>query len=396
MMAAMPETHSSPPIMPSQFTDEQRLHAVRWVVAAGFLAGFAFAPRLWISTRAYPVTPIIPLPTVPFPVDYLAFGLLIGLLGVACVCFRARWPLLAFLGLLAVLVLGDLVRLQPWVYLYAFIALVLGCSRDASQALNITRFVLVATYFWSGTHKLNWTFIHESMAALLSGIVPESTANEWGPILGWVAPFAEAGAAVGLLVGRVRHFAVALLVSMHAFILLAVGPFGLRINSVVWPWNIAMSLLLVFLFVDTPPILWRAVPLPGRNAIHGLALVLFGLLPLLHRFDLWDLYLSSSLYSGAHYNAGIVMTKAVAQNLPPDIRAYLVPQSDVEVLPLMEYTLGELNVPPYPEPRFYRAIARRIWTTAGKPDDMVLMIVEPPSTWTGDLRRTFVRCRELE
>jgi hypothetical protein len=397
MMPNMSEANSyQSTSAPTDFTDEQRLLAVRWVVSAGFLAGFAFAPRLWISSRAYPLIPIVPLPTVPVPVDFVSAGVLIGLLLIASVFYRQRWPLLAFVGLLIFLVLGDQVRLQPWVYLYGFLLLALGVIRDDRQALNIVRLVIVATYFWSGLHKLNWTFIHESMALLLSGIVPGATARYWGPVLGWPAPFVEASAAVGLLLGPVRPYAVAVLLAMHAFILLALGPVGLNINSVIWPWNITMSLLLLVLFARTPSIPWRAVLLPGRSAMHGAAIVLFGLLPFLHCFGLWDMYLSSSLYSGMHAEAGIVMSEAVAQKLPSEVQSQLIPDSGALVLSLVLYPVGELNVPPYPEPRYYRAMARRIWVTAGQPNDMFLLLVERPSVWTGELRRSLVRCRDLE
>lgn len=397
MMAGMSEVNSSPPApAPSRFTDEQRIRGVRWVIAAGFLAGFAFAPRLWISSRAYPVLPIIVLPTVPFPMDYIAAGLLIGFLLIAYVFTRHRWPLLAFVGFLGVLVLGDRVRLQPWVYLYGFIALALGVCRDDRQTLNIVRLVVVGTYFWSGVHKLNWTFIYQSMTSLLSAVVPQPTAMEWGPVLGWLAPFVEAGAAVGLLIGPVRPFAVAALLLMHAFILVALGPFGLNINSVIWPWNIAMSLLLLVLFARTPPIAWRDVLVPGQSVMHWAAVVLFAVLPVLHLFDLWDLYLSSSLYSGRHAEASIVMSEAVAQKLAPEVREHLISDSGNRVLPLVGYGLDELNVPPYPEPRYYRAMALRMWVKAGRPDDMLLLLDESPSIWTGKSQRTVIRCRELD
>lgn len=380
----------------ARFTDEQRLRGLRWVIAAGFLAGFAFAPRLWLSTRSYPLTPILPLPALPFPLDYVGFALLVGLLIAGCVLSRRRWPLLAFVGLLGLLVLGDLLRSQPWVYLYGFIALVLGLSRDAGQALNIVRLIVVGTYFWSGIHKLNFTFFHELMPALLSGVLPPSTALEWGPVLGWPAALVEAGAAVGLLVGRVRHLAVALLLSMHAVILLLLGPFGLNFNSVVWPWNIAMSLLLLVLFARAPAISWREALFPGRSALHGLALVLFGVLPFLHRFDLWDLYLSSSLYSAMNSTARIFMTRAVAEKLPPDMKTYLITDGQTYALDFTPYTMGELNVPEYPEPRFYKAMARRICALADNPNDVVLLIVEPPTVLTGISKLTYLRCRDLE
>jgi hypothetical protein len=397
MMADMSGTNSSPqPALASRFTDEQRLRGVRWVIGAGFLGGFAFAPRVWISTRAYPVTPILPLPTVPFPLDYIGFGLLIVLLLLGCTISRWRWPWLSFVGLLTFLVLCDLVRLQPWVYLYGFLAMVIGLCGDAGISLNICRVVVVGTYFWSGMHKLNWTFLHQIMPGLLSGIMPMERALEWGPYLAWPALVLELGSAIGLLVGRVRNIAVGLLISMHLVILYLLGPFALDANSVIWPWNVAMSWLLLVLFGQTPAISWRDIVLPGRSVLHGVAIVLFAVLPWLHRFDLWDLYLSSSLYSGMHSTGRIGMTNEVAEKMPGEIRAYLVPDGPYQALDLYTYTMGELNVPYYPEPRFYRAMARRFCAMASDPDDVILLIIEPPSVWTGLSRMTYLRCQELE
>ena len=112
------------------------------------------SPNLWVSsTRTYPLTPVWDLvPPLPYPADYALFGLFVVLadsVGIA----RGRtlgWLAPLFLVVAMFLVLGDVSRLQPWLYQYSFMLLALclyGWGRvDTPDALNACRLIVVATY----------------------------------------------------------------------------------------------------------------------------------------------------------------------------------------------------------------------------------------------------------
>ncbi len=49
--------------------------SLRICVILGLLAGFALSPKLWLSSRLYPLTPVWPfLMPLGFPGDYIVFG----------------------------------------------------------------------------------------------------------------------------------------------------------------------------------------------------------------------------------------------------------------------------------------------------------------------------------
>src|ERR1700683_758758 len=59
------------------------------VVVVGFIAGLLLSPKLWVSTRFYPLVPVFHgLPHIPFPLDYTCYGALLCLL--FAIAFAAR------------------------------------------------------------------------------------------------------------------------------------------------------------------------------------------------------------------------------------------------------------------------------------------------------------------
>ena len=99
----------------------RRLTWLQLALATGLVAGLLLSPNLWVSARTYPLTPVRDLvPPLPYPADYALFGLFVALaasVGIA----RGRalgWLAAVFLVVAALLVLGDISRLQPWLYQY--------------------------------------------------------------------------------------------------------------------------------------------------------------------------------------------------------------------------------------------------------------------------------------
>jgi hypothetical protein len=298
---------------------------VKWLLVAGLLSGLLLSPQLWvIAGRSYPFCPIVSgLPNLDYPFDCFWYLILVSLLIAVLVQARPRATLIAFLVLSAILTLWDQTRWQPWFYQY-FCLGVLLCpypwklpSSDVTRAavvLDACRVIVAATYFWSGLHKVNTAFVRFTfpwMVGPLLGPLPEPIAALLSKA-GLVAALLEACIGIALLTRRFRTIAIIAAVSMHGFILLALGPLVLNRNSVVWPWNIVMALLVIVLFRRTnervfPDMLW-----PRWNLIHWAALVLFGIMPVFNFADRWDAYLSAELYSGTVMLADIQIREEVA------------------------------------------------------------------------------------
>src|SRR5205807_646305 len=96
---------------------------------------------------------------------------------------RPAIPVTAFIAIAVAYAACDQSRWQPWFYQYLFMLAVL-CRRDSP--LDTCRFIIAAVYFWSGAHKINPEFAHDTLPWMLGGLTNPAIA-----ILGLAAPFAE-------------------------------------------------------------------------------------------------------------------------------------------------------------------------------------------------------------
>jgi hypothetical protein len=214
--------------------------------------------------------------------------------------------------------------------------------------------------------------------------------------LALAAPAFEVAAGIGLLTRRFRAAALIGAIGMHVFILAALGPLGRGFNAVVWPWNLAMMAFLLILFfrrADDPApleIIW------GRAfAFQKIVLVLFAAMPLFSLFDLWDHYLSSALYSGNIGSAAIYLNDAVFDRLPDVVEDYIYEEGpNLNRLDILDWSLGEMNVPSYPETRVFQSVARKICSYASG-DPSIELVVQRKLALLRGKRRFVYHCADL-
>lgn len=268
---------------------------------------------------------------------------------------------------------------------------------SASDALNTCRLIVVATYFWSGLQKANAGFFEGTYPWLVEPLTSwlpgwADSALLWGA---YAVPVVEAVIGLRLLTRRFRKFAVIGAIAMHAFIMLCVGPLGSTYNTVVWPWNVAMSAFVVILF-------WRApdesspsmILVPGRSfslgsALRAAVLVLFAFMPLFNFFGLWDSYLSSSLYSGASKRAYVLEWDG----------------SQWQTTRIGDLSEGELNAPAYPEERIFKNVFAGGWCETGSEEasrrfqagyaESVLRVDGRPNVLSGERSAEFYSCYDV-
>jgi hypothetical protein len=341
------------------------------------------------------------LPTIPYPLDYVWFAVLFGLLPAIGVVARPRKLILTFLALAVGLSLWDQTRWQPWFYQYLVMLAALGscagATRGASNdraALDSCRFVLVGTYVWSGLQKLNVNFVNETwpdVSGALALLLPYAmtTAPRWSALL---VPLLEIGIGLGLLTHRYRSLSVVLAIAAHLVVLTLFISSGE--NTVIWPWNVAMIAFVGVLF-------WRKRETTARRIVMGkhpgqwLVLTLFGVLPAFSLVDLWDSYLSSALYSGNTTQAVIYVSSSVIDRLPAAIHPHIWQKTEPFFLDVNRWAYGELNVPVYPEPRVYRRITEQICGYAQDPADITLRIKERPNPLSGRRTSRYYDCWHL-
>src|SRR5579871_5288649 len=110
-------------------SDARRMVWLRIGLATGLLAGFLLTPRLWLSSRLYPLVPAFAfLRPVPAPWDRAVFTALL-LLPVWIAIRPKPWKAIAsLLVLTAGYSLFDQARWQPWLYQYLCMLAVIGMS----------------------------------------------------------------------------------------------------------------------------------------------------------------------------------------------------------------------------------------------------------------------------
>jgi uncharacterized membrane protein YphA (DoxX/SURF4 family) len=362
---------------------------LKTTVCLGLIAGLLLSPRLWLSGRSYPLSPAFSfLHPIPPPFDFVVFGVMILLLLLISAIPRpGRW-IAIFVPLAAAYALFDQSRWQPWFYQYLFMLAAIGLHTP-----DTCRLIIVSIYFWSGIQKLNSGFLYDTFPWMLNPFVSSVPAA-----LAVAAALTESLIGVGLVIRKSRRLAVVAVVAMHVFILVSIGPFGHNSNRVVWPWNIAMILSVILLFWRTPDVSARDVVWGEKRTFQVAVLLVFTILPAFSLVDLWDSYLSFSLYSGNQRQATIYMADWVADRLPERLQEVVAlddSEWQVDTLDVEEWSYDELNVPPYAETRVLKNIGRRVCSYAGNPRQMVLAI-EGKRVWFHRRRMSLYACDMLQ
>ena len=381
---------------------EQKRIWLKVAIAAAMICGLALSHRLWVTTRLYPLTPVFSwLPALPFPLDYCLFAVLLGsLVAIAVIGKPLKSMTVSFIVAALVLGLLDQSRWQPWFYQYVFMLAALGLYESSGRngasrgALNVSRLILISTYWWSGLQKLNANFVNETfpdVAAGLLKVLPRSAPHA-PRLLALAIPLLEMLVAAGLLTRKYRNGAVILSVATHLSILILLIASGE--NQVVWPWNVAMALSVVILFWREPETPARAVLTP-KGVLHALTLILFGIMPALSYVDLWDSYPSFALYSGNTRQAVVNVSPALIERLPPQLRPYIWQSSEPFFLDINRWAYGELNVPAYPEPRIYSRVAETICGYEPGSSEIRLRIKSKPEVLTGIRQSQYYDCSHL-
>lgn len=255
----------------------------------------------------------------------------------------------------------DETRWQPWEYLYLFILVVFIMNRAKKQQIG---FVLLITfsvvYIYSGLQKFNGGFVtsmwQNTILRSFFRMSPVISQARWVHFIGYLLPLTETIAGIGLLFSATRKKAVILLVGMHVFILLLIGPLGLHYNKIVWPWNAAMIILLYLLLIQNKESPTRFVELQYSTKV---LLIAWAFLPALNCIGYWDNYLSWKLYSSNLPSMVICIgDTSVTAPLQAFYNTKINPSAcnGNAMLNVQRWAMTEMNIPPYPEERVYRKI----------------------------------------
>jgi len=273
----------------------------------------------------------------------------------------------------------DQNRWQPWEYQFILMAFVYAGFEDHVKIKSGWLIILSGIYFFSGLSKLSPDFIHDTWQWLIL--------NRWLGLhtlpgfvykFGYVIPLVEIATGILILLPNWRKLSFKLILVIHIFNLILLGPTGLNINAVIWPWNVLMPLLAYYLFrvLDQhgPERKSNGVgikPLPkgiqfsilsNKNLWEDiriwLLVILCWILPFGMSMGYWDRYLSFTLYSGGVPQLMICSNDHEIDVIAPGSQRInsRIPCDD-KLLAAWDWGMKAMKTAPYPEMRVYRKIA---------------------------------------
>ena len=273
-----------------------RIVALFWIIAK------FMSINLWLADRLYPVVPAFDLAiTIPTLLHTTLFVLSISSLFLLFLFPKKNKLLLVILVAELFSCVLDVARWQPWEYQHIFMLLVCCLNKNNPKAAcNGLFFILVSTYIYSGFHKMNGAFLFSIWERIILhnfiGLPNTTISNVKLHYAGLLLPILEICLGLSLLLLKNKKLPALLLISMHILLLLLLGPLGVNHNSVVWPWNACMILLLYLLFIKETKVGYSLIELGKKSNL--IVLLFWGILPLLSFVGYWQQYFSSNLYSG--------------------------------------------------------------------------------------------------
>lgn len=309
-------------------------------------------PLWWPSLREFPLAPMIPGLNWANMGTIMYITLLVSLVLLLIRPLEKRFTILVVV-LSFLLVLEDENRLQPWLYLYAFMLLSSVLSSGHSierQALYNIFLILGLSYFWSGVQKVNLFFGIE-MFPWLAEFTGQGTFLRNHPFVGCAIGMTEGLAGLCLFIRKLRKMAGLVIILMHSFILIALGPLGHNWNQVVWPWNICFATILSLLIWSNPG---QFKPFrPSRLSYRIVCLLVLGVFPVAGIFGHWDHFLSGGFYSCVVPEAIFYYHEDDRDRIPSSSVPFQMFNrgTQEEFVLLDQWALDHLKVPVYPEMR---------------------------------------------
>ena len=349
-------------------SDKQKVNAVRIIAILSTLAMMLYAPDLWISTKDFPVIPLfdwIPIPTSPFDI------ILAGLFFVSQVVYLFKPKRgLGWLVLFQYLLLSsiDQNRLQPYFYqsfLTLFAILIYPKNTDAKKVLFSVILIFIATYFWSGIHKLNAIFYEQWMHALVKhfSFIPESILLAFT----YAVPWLEALLGVLILSNKTRKLGVYGIVLMHSIILIMLLYLGYGFNVIPWNLQNILSVLIIFWSLKTTS--FSEVFTNSISYQKGLVFIFTFILPFSNLFGGWDNLLSFSFFTSKLDYYYLQIDADFAKKLPENIKKYYRTNDFMTVIYLNEWA-GDVNkVLLYPETRVAKKVEQYVLSFSKDPKE---------------------------
>ena len=364
---------------------------LRAIATLATVAMLAFSWPLWIEGGEIPQVPFLQgIPRPSYAVSWLLFATLLTSLTMTGLARCCRGWLGLSLCLLALMVLEDQHRFQPWVYQGAMIVL-LPAAIPGPRGLKYVRWWFVALYIHSGLSKLDRSFCDELGPVFLdAGLrwlglsiseIPESLRL---PII-LAMPLGEILVGIALLCDRSRQLGRIGAASMHGLLIAILGPLGIGHSALVLAWNGAMLVEVWVAFESrieqsTEPPSVRLRSMPGVILFWVLVL-----LPLAERWGWFDAWPSHALYASHVGRVAVFVNSSELGQVPPKMVPHLkkIDDSGYAELDMTGWSRAERGTPLYPQVRATLGLAEGLAARYGGGRLLRVILYGPANRWTG-------------
>lgn len=357
--------------------ENRQVKRLSQLMAGSFIAEILLCWKLWFPfNREFPMLSAFRWLDFSFGVignGILSFILLLSLFFVLIDKHR-KLSITLTLCCLILLILEDITRLQPWVYIQAVILFLASFNKDGKEKSVLSGILLAVSlvYFWSGIQKLNLGFLKDTFPWVISTFGFDFHVNASEPLgtvnyLFVVIPIIELTVGLSLLFSKTRKAGIIVGIFMHLFILICLGPLGHNWNAIVIPWNLSLILfLLVFYREKNPMDILNQIKSFQLNYV---VVALFGLMPALNFVGHWDDNLSSAMYSGTHSNIAFFFNTKEEKplTLPREKATTENTSNQTSKTWLAHWSINEIGVPLYPAYRYYIRYSKKLCQQAKKP-----------------------------
>ena len=363
-----------------------RANIVR-VTCMAFLFTLVLSWRAYIpSLRIFELSPVIEiLGSTPVWVDWIILILNIGCLGWLVTKPLQHAPAFGVLVCTVFWVLQDLLRFQPYTYMY-FFTIVLAVFFK-SRSIDALKIMVASVYFWGGVHKINATFFFTTFPGFIEPFYkfpkePSLIAALIALVI-FIVPVFEA--TIGLLLlffPRQRRLATLMAFIMLVVVLICLGQDDYKWNIIVWPWNIYLFLLALMLFYKPASADDKARFRFDTPTLATIAL--FSIAPAFALFGWGHSYPAFKLYSGNTKRAEIIFAQDEIITLLPDNLGQLVGRA--HTLSLVDWTAHEFELVVYPESYVFRRGAEGLCPYLSDRQNAKLRIYDPPFFYSIDTK----------
>lgn len=258
--------------------------------------------KSWIADRSLPTVALFGfLDAIPLSVHLIIFS--ISMLLLSTIIFKPLKILLQLFIIVEIFsVLLDVLRIQPWEYLYLFIiGFYVVFEKRPLFFYKCLLAIVSSTYIFSGLHKFGGAFLHNIWDSFFLKTIfnYQNTPIPWGlHYAGVLLSMGEFFAGLLLLINRPKKPVVIALIIMHILIVITTGLIPSKIINSIIPWNVMMVILLLYILnlSRISEVENKIIRLPSFTLC--IISICWYVLPFSSLFGFWALPLSSGMYTG--------------------------------------------------------------------------------------------------